>query len=81
MDPEAGAVSLDLDQPDPRPSDSPAIWDLVMADAQARDALGVRRYGTRLLAHNGRDQLRDAYAEALDLAVYLRAAIYERDGE
>ena len=29
---------------------------------------------------NGRDALVDAFQEALDLCVYLRQAIYERDG-
>ena len=43
------------------------------------DKAGIVRYGTPLQAHNGRDALVDAYQEALDLAVYLRQAIYERD--
>jgi hypothetical protein len=60
---------------------SPASWALVLADMAARDKLGQRRYGRRLRPHNGRDTLRDAYEEALDLAVYLRTVIYERDGE
>lgn len=68
------------EQPAPRPNGLPAVWDLVVADMQARDALGRERYGTRLQPHNGRDALVDAYQEALDAAVYLRTAIYERDG-
>lgn len=70
-----------LDQPAPEHNDNPSVWDLVMADMQERDQVGRARYGTPLQAHNGRDVLKDAYAEALDLAVYLRQAIYERDGE
>ena len=35
---------------------------------------------TSLQAFNGRDALRDAYEEALDLCQYLRQALYERDG-
>lgn len=66
-------------QPDPTPNDRPAVWDLVLDDMQARDRLGAARYGTRLQPFNGRDTLRDAYEEALDLAVYLRQVIYERD--
>lgn len=69
-----------MSQPDPTPNDQPAVWDLVMADMHARDTLGLARYGTRLQPHNGRDALLDAYQEALDLAAYLRQAIYERDG-
>lgn len=43
---------------------------------RARHA-GRQRYGTPLTTHNGRDHLVDAYQEALDLAVYLRAHIAE----
>lgn len=67
-------------QPDPVPNMWPAIWDLVLKDMLRRDELGARRYGTRLQPHNGRDALKDAYEEALDLAAYLRQALYERDG-
>lgn len=67
------------DQPPPVPNDSPAIWALVIADMQDRDKTGLERYGTRLQAFNGRDALVDAYQEALDLVVYLRQAIEERD--
>lgn len=55
------------------------IHDLVAEDHQGRKALGIERYGTPLGADNGRDALRDAYEEALDLAVYLRQAIEERN--
>jgi len=41
--------------------------------------MGKERYGTRLQPFNGRDPFIDAYQEVLDLAVYLRQAIYERD--
>ena len=73
-------MSVNLDQPNPTANDKPAIWDLVVADMQARDKVGEDRYGVRLQPHNGRDALKDAYAEALDLCVYMRQAIYERDG-
>lgn len=69
------------DQPPPVPNDSPAIWDLVVGDMKDRDIIGRLRYGTPLQANNGRDQLKDAYQEALDLCCYIRAAIFERDGE
>ena len=69
------------EQPTPKPNQHPAVWPLVMVDMAGRDKLGRQRYGTPLQPHNGRDTLRDAYEEALDLAVYLRAAIYERDGK
>lgn len=57
----------------------PPIWDLVIEDMRQRDQIGRQRYGVPLTVHNGRDALRDAYEEALDLAVYLRQAIEERD--
>lgn len=68
-------------QPPPQRNDKPAVWDLVIADMVDRDVTGERKYGTRLQPHNGRDVMVDAYQEALDLCVYLRQAIYERDGK
>lgn len=66
-------------QPAPEPSNQPAVVDLVLTDLRARDIFGLRKYGTRLQAHNGRDALMDAYQEGLDLVIYLRQAIAERD--
>lgn len=60
----------DGDQALPIPNKNPFIQELVVSDI---------RYGTGLQAHNGRDALRDAYEEALDLTCYLRQCIYERD--
>lgn len=72
-----------LNKPEPMsiPNDNPAIWDLVEHDIRERDKLGTFKYKTRLQGFNGRDALRDAYQEALDLSVYLRQAIFERDGK
>jgi hypothetical protein len=70
------------DRPEPPPvprSGAPYIVDQVIADLAARAAMGERKYGVRLQAHNGRDALMDAYQEALDLCCYLRQAIKERD--
>lgn len=67
------------EQAAPKANDLPGVWGLVMKDMVDRDQLGRERYGTKLQPHNGRDALRDAYEEALDLAVYMRQAIYERD--
>lgn len=66
------------DQPPPKGSRGD-IWWSVIADMTARRLLGITRYGTVLQAHNGRDALVDAYQEALDLCVYLRQAIEERE--
>lgn len=67
------------DQPLPVVNNSPDIQTLVIADMAKRRELGIQRYGTALQPHNGRDALRDAYEEALDLAMYLRQAVEERD--
>lgn len=67
-------------QPDPIPNAGPGCWELVLVDMYRRDQTGRARYGVKLQPHNGRDALKDAYEEALDLAVYLRQVIYERDG-
>lgn len=55
------------------------IATLVHADIEARVTCGVMRYGERLTSHNGRDALADAYQEALDLVMYLRQVLWERD--
>lgn len=74
----AAASGVDI-QADPVPNGSPSMHDLVADDLRRRRDFGLRKYGTLLQAGNGRDALRDAYDEALDLAVYLRQAIEERD--
>jgi hypothetical protein len=73
-------MSHNAPQPAPKKSNAPASWDLVLADIKIRDAVGAKKYGVRLTPGNGRDALVDAYQEALDLVVYLRTALYERDG-
>lgn len=67
------------DQPLPVRNDAPDIQSQVIADIEARRLVGIERYGTALQPHNGRDALRDAYEEALDLAMYLKQAMVERD--
>lgn len=69
------------EQVEPIPNHLPHITDLVLADMGERKRLGIQRYGTPLQPHNGRDALLDAYQEAMDLTLYLRQAIYERDGK
>lgn len=73
------SAELLTEQPQPTPNDQPSVQDMVIADIEARKKVGLERYGTLLQPGNGRDALRDAYEEALDLAVYLRQAIAERD--
>ena len=69
----------ETDQPLPEKNDRPFIQDLVIADIEDRKALGIRKYGTLLQSGNGRDMLLDAYQEALDLVIYLRGLLDERE--
>jgi hypothetical protein len=69
----------DIPENHPVDNTNPSIWDLVFEDMRKRDEMGVRKYGMHLRAFNGRDALWDAYQEALDLVVYLRQVIHERD--
>ena len=73
-------MPVNEEQQAPIQNDNPHIADLVIEDMKARKQLGIQRYGTALQAYNGRDALMDAYQEALDLCVYLRQAIEEREG-
>lgn len=66
-------------QPMPVPNGQPSVQGMVIDDMTVRLKVGIQRYGTALQPFNGRDALRDAYEEALDLACYLRQAIAERD--
>lgn len=77
------------EQPNPVGNDHPATWDLVardlhgmeehgvLSDIAIRDRAGFLKYGVRLQPHNGRDSLRDAYEESMDLVVYLRNVMEE----
>jgi hypothetical protein len=69
----------DDSQPLPTASDAPVAHEMVIEDLRERLRIGIKRYGQPLQAHNGRDSLQDAYEECLDLCVYLKNAIYERD--
>lgn len=69
------------DQPLPVVNTHPDIQSMVIADIEARRQVGIQRYGTALQAHNGRDMLLDAYEEAMDLTIYLKGCMVERDGE
>ena len=67
-------------EPMPQPG-TVEIAPLVLADIQARIEMGRQKYGTTLQANNSRDCLMDAYQEAIDLVMYLRQVIAERDGK
>ena len=69
-----------LQQPHPT-GKGQKILPLVLRDLVDRARMGRMKYGTVLRADNGRDALMDALQEAYDLCMYLRQAVYERDGK
>lgn len=58
---------------------SDPIRDIMIRDMRERDRFGAEKYKTRLQPFNGRKPIVDAYQEALDLCVYLRQALFEKD--
>lgn len=69
-----------VDQPNPkREGEGRDVAALVHDDIEARVEEGEEKYGERLRTENGRDALVDAYQEVLDLALYLRQEIEERE--
>lgn len=68
-------------EPAPRLNDFPSMHDLVIRDMGARKKFGLEKYGTILQPFNGRNALKDAYEEILDLAVYLRQKLFELEME
>lgn len=78
VDPNCSAHG-DRAQPLPVGNDLPVIHELVKADLQQRLGFGVAKYGQPLQPYNGRNALRDAYEEILDLAVYLRQQLWEQE--
>lgn len=53
------------------------IWDQVAEDMKARDEFGLKKYGRHLSVHDGRDTLKEIYAEMLDGVVYMRKLLNE----
>jgi hypothetical protein len=51
----------------------------VITDLAARMDMGEKKYGRNLETFNGRDALKDAYQEALDLTQYLKQRLMEDD--
>lgn len=65
------------DQPLPRPGRIP-VQEVMIRAIDERRAYGKRKYGRALETHNGRDALKDAWEEALDLFTYLTQMRLER---
>ena len=65
-------------QEQPQPTGNGEIVYLaVIEDMRKRAEIGKSRYGTYLRTHNGRNALRDAYEEAMDLCMYLKQLMLE----
>ena len=58
-----------------------SVFDEVAADIRGREVIGAANHGGRALdaMEPGRDWLREAYEESLDMAVYLRAELSRRE--
>ena len=69
-----------IDQTKPNGTGTPVVA-MVMHDMIERMEKGIETYGQALRADNGRCPLIDAYQEALDLAIYLKQAIIEKNGK
>lgn len=74
-----GLKQREGDQPLPIRNNATDIQTLVIQDIEERRQVGISRYGTALQPNNGRDALRDAYEEAIDLSMYLKQLMVERD--
>jgi hypothetical protein len=65
-------------QPLPTVNGHGDIQSLVIADIEARRAVGIERYGTALQPWNGRQALLDLCEELLDACCYLKQHIIEQ---
>lgn len=54
-------------------------WDYVREDINQREERGALKYNKYLTPNTSEDMLNHAYNEALDLVVYLRTLILQRD--
>ena len=63
-------------EPEPTPGEAD-VTTFVIDDLKRRSNFGKRKYGTALQTFNGRDALKDLYAELLDGCCYLRQRIEE----
>lgn len=75
MKPEA--VSL-LEEPPPTPGEGD-VWLEIISDMNSRRDYGIEKYGQSVQIFNGRSPRKDAYAEVLDLLVYLKQDINESE--
>ena len=70
-----------MKNPPPKKGRARHTVDLVMLDLSLRKKAGEKKYGMAHQHDNGRNHLLDAYEEAMDLCVYLRAEIERRNSK
>lgn len=58
-----------------------STWNDVKRDIEAREEMGAEKYGHYLTADTKEDMLQHAYEEALDMVVYLKTLINQRNEE
>ena len=69
-----------INKPQPKPQGKgKVVINYVISDLLERAEVGKKKYGTYLETGNSRDALIDAYQEAMDLVMYLRQLILERE--
>lgn len=79
-DPRPDKPPPSVAKPEPEPTgDGEVVVDMVIKDLGDRAEFGENKYGTKLRTNNGRNALMDAYQEAIDLVMYLRQEIAERE--
>ena len=59
--------------------DAQTSWDYVLEDIAKRERMGYNKYGKYLTASTNEDMLNHAYNEALDLVVYLRTLLLQKE--
>jgi hypothetical protein len=72
--------ATDVIKPQPPLKDSTGdVWLEVIKDMQERREFGIKKYGKPVQPFNGRKPLMNAYQEILDLIVYFKQELMERD--
>lgn len=62
-------------------SDRPRSLEAIKDGIEERVRTGERKYGTKLMTHNGRSAAVDAYQEVIDLLFYFTQHLMEKGGE
>lgn len=72
-----GMILLAKDMPKPTKGRE-VVLDQLIEDLKTRSEFGEQKYGTKLMTHNSRCAMTDAFHEVLDLSMYLKQALMEK---